>query len=63
MAAIHHSPFKIQHSIPPLLAFLLLSACAVSREVTLSDGWPTFQINCSGPLASFGDCLAKAGDI
>ena len=45
-----------------VLAFIL-TGCAVSREVRLADGWPAFEIKCGGPLASFGDCLEKAGDI
>lgn len=46
-----------------LLLLALLTGCAASREVRLTDGWPAYEINCSGPLASFGDCLEKAGKL
>ncbi len=46
-----------------VLAVLLISGCASSRDVRLADGWMTHVVSCGGPFLNMGHCQEKAGDI
>lgn len=49
------------------ICIVLLAAatagCATSRETYAPDGRVGHTINCSGAARTWGDCIAKAGDI
>lgn len=46
-----------------LFLFLLLSACAVSKNVTGPNGEELIHINCSGIMMTWAECYEKAGKL
>lgn len=42
---------------------IFLSSCITAKEVRLPDGSVGQHVTCGGQIYSFGDCVAKAGEI
>lgn len=47
----------------PIAFVAVLQGCAMSSEVFLADGTKGHNINCSGTVMNYGNCLEKAGEI
>jgi hypothetical protein len=41
----------------------ILQGCATSSEVFLADGSKGYNVNCSGAVMNYGNCLEKAGEL
>lgn len=46
-----------------LCLVVLLAGCTTAKPVFLADGTQGHNISCGGAVQSFGDCLAKAGEL
>lgn len=42
---------------------MTLSGCVTSKQFTGPNGQPAYSIRCNGMANTWGDCLAKAGEI
>ncbi|MEA3244317.1 MAG: hypothetical protein U9Q19_12910 [Pseudomonadota bacterium] len=47
----------------PIFLFILLTACATSKEVDIAEGQRGYSIDCSGDKLNWSLCYEKAGQI